>query len=244
MEVSIKSWSKYAAALDKCDRKAAAMISAWREKHPDRPINDLIDYAEKVVARYSEAAVTLAEAYIERIQVASHTAVRTVAADTLETADIAKAINGTLKFSDRPDILGQACGRLVKKAAADTILRTAEHTRAEFAWIPQGDSCAFCTMLASKGWQRVSKGSNVRAEHIHQNCQCTYSIRYSKSTVYKGYDPEAYRRQYYEADGDGEGGTPKARLNYMRRKYYAENADAINSAKREAYAMFKEEPTE
>lgn len=47
--------------------------------------------------------------------------------------------------------------RLVKRAGADTTLKNAQRDGAEFAWVPHGDSCAFCLTLASRGWQRASQ---------------------------------------------------------------------------------------
>ena len=37
------------------------------------------------------------------------------------------------------------------------MLKNALRDGAEFAWVPNGDTCAFCMTLASRGWQRASK---------------------------------------------------------------------------------------
>lgn len=72
---------------------------------------------------------------------------------------------------------------------------------AEFAWVPHGDTCAFCTMLASRGWQRASKKAlkNGHAEHIHAHCDCEYAVRFGRESSVKGYDPDEYLRRYRAA---------------------------------------------
>ena len=127
--------------------------------------------------------------------------------------------------------------RLVKQAGADTTLKNALRDGAEWAWVPHGDTCAFCITLASRGWQRASdkalKGGH--AQHIHANCDCEYAIRFNANTTVAGYDPEKYLQQYEDAGGD---------INAMRRANYAEHKDIINAKKRAAYAARKGSTTE
>lgn len=129
-------------------------------------------------------------------------------ADPAEVApyeEVAKAIAGTTS-EQHPGVVG----RFVKQAGEDTMLQNAARDGAEFAWTPGGRGCAFCLMLASRGWQRVSKrtlkkigpdGRWIHAEHIHPHCKCDYSIRFNEDTEVEGYDPDALREQYENADG-------------------------------------------
>lgn len=143
--------------------------------------------------------------------------------------EVAKMVNAT---KDSPPQLQRGVSRLVKRAGADTTLQNAKRDGAEFAWIPHGDTCAFCLTLASRGWQRASanvlKGGH--AEHIHANCDCEFAIRFSSGTDVAGYDPEKYLQQYREAGGD---------INAIRRFNYAAHKDRINAQKRAAYAAKK-----
>jgi len=126
----------------------------------------------------------------------------------------------------------QGVSRLVKRAGADTTLKNALRDGAEFAWIPQGDTCAFCLTLASRGWQKASQAAikGGHAEHIHANCDCEYAIRFDGRSTVAGYDPDKYLRQYRAADGD---------INKLRRVNYAANKERINAQKRAAYAARK-----
>ena len=135
-------------------------------------------------------------------------------------------------------MMSEAIGRLVKMAGVDTVMQNALRDGAEWAWIPRGDTCAFCLTLASRGWQRASAKAikNGHAEHIHANCECTYAVRFRSDQNVQGYDPEEYRKLYYSADGN----TPDEKINSMRRVQYKINRDKINAQKREAYAERKE----
>lgn len=97
-------------------------------------------------------------------------------------------INATRKS---PPQMQSGVSRLVKQAGADTSLKNAARDGAEWAWIPHGDTCAFCITLASRGWQRQSLKAMMggHAEHIHSNCDCEYAIRFSHSTNVAGVRP-------------------------------------------------------
>jgi len=65
-------------------------------------------------------------------------------------------------------------------------------------------------------------------------------IRHSDSLNVRGYDPDAYKRMYYDAPG----GSSRNKINAMRRQMYKEHKDEINAQKREAYAMREHPETE
>lgn len=105
--------------------------------------------------------------------------------------------------------------RMTKQMGADSTLKNALRDGAQFAWIPSGDTCAFCITLASRGWQNVSKKTlrNGHAEHIHAHCDCQYAVRFDKNSNVAGYDPDKYLDMYYSAEGKN----PKEKINSLRR---------------------------
>ena len=135
-----------------------------------------------------------------------------------------------------PDAVAASVGRLVKTAGVDTTMQNALRDGAEWAWVPSGDTCAYCLMLASQGWVRASRDAirNGHAEHIHNNCDCTFQVRFNNKTSVEGYDPDALYDEYI-----GSGETRMERLNAIRRKLYARDRDRINEQKREAYRRRK-----
>lgn len=193
----------------------------------------LIDYAYALATKYGEGAAAAAAEMYDAVAIASKANVPPATpAKTATYDEVAKAVNGTLKQS--PEIVPSAVSRLVKTAGVDTTLNNAIRDGAYFAWIPRGETCAFCLMLASRGWQKASKNAikNGHAEHIHANCDCTYMVRFGNDLFVEGYDPQQYLDMYNNADGVGW----EEKLNTMRRDFYAENKEKINAQKRSAYA--------
>ena len=237
MTVSVDAWLDFIDALKKVNTKAGNMIQS-RLIHMGgaaglTDVKGFMDYAYAVASRYGEAAAAIACEMYDAVAAASGVAVP--AAEPAATAtygEVAKAVNGTLKYGN-DEIIQAAIVRLVKMASVDTTMQNALRDGAEWAWIPHGDTCAFCIMLASRGWQNISKATlrNGHADHIHSNCDCTYMVRHSSDFNVSGYDPDKYLREYNDADGRNW----KDKLNAMRREHYAENADEINAQKREAY---------
>ncbi len=234
MQISRKDWNNYIERLSKINSEAAKLVREYIEKNGIEDVQALIDYSYKVAAKYGNASASLAAMMYD--VVADLEEVVLPAAELAELpkyGEVAKAVQGTLKTSQNAEEISGAVSRLVKRTGQDTILQNAQRDRAQFAWIPAGETCAFCITLASRGWQYMSKNAlkNGHAEHIHSNCDCTYMIRHSDNFNVAGYDPEKYADMYYDADGT----KPKEKINSMRRKFYAENREEILSQKADAY---------
>lgn len=246
MTVSNKAWQKYVKTLAAIDQTAARKFEVYVRgldlgKYANR--KKAIDYAVKLASVYGESAAAAACEMYDAIAAAAgvyYPAATPAMIDEYIYGDVAKTVNGMIKQQASAESMGQAIGRLVKRTGADTTLQNAIRDRAEFAWIPSGDSCAFCIMLASNGWQPATKAAmnGGHAEHIHANCDCEYAIRFTPDTEYAGYNPREYRDMYDEADEDGN--SWEARVNVIRRQQYAEKKDEINAQKREAYAARQE----
>lgn len=243
MFVSATDWAKYRDKLSKISKKAVDELDKFVEGiggysgHADA----VIEYAYALATRYGEAAAELACMMYDAMAAAENAAaLPAVPAATATLPEVAKSIRGASNFSDLTVV--PVVGRLVKQAAADTTLQNAARDGAQFAWIPSGDTCAFCLTLASQGWQNVSKRTlkNGHAEHIHNNCDCQYAVRFNESTQVGGYDPRRYRKMYDDADGR----TPKAKINALRREAYAEDAERINEMKRANYAARRAKESE
>lgn len=183
-------------------------------------INAAISYAFGVATKYGEAASELACQMYDAV--AQATGVMLPAAEPAATAtidEVAKAVQGTIKTGNIQTV-ASAVGRQVKMAGVDTTMQNAIRDGAEWAWIPRGETCAFCIALASRGWQRASKKAlkGGHAEHIHANCDCTYAIRHDGKSTVEGYEPDKYLDMYNSTRG-----TPTEKINAMRRAAYAQN---------------------
>lgn len=218
MRISRKDWNLLVRRLSAISSKAAEDMRDYMYAHPRAEMSDAVMVANAIATKYGEASASLACDMYDAVAEASGITVPPAEpAPTATYGEVAKAVYGTAKTS--PASIPQTVGRLVKTAGADTTLRNAQRDGAQFAWVPNGDSCAFCITLASRGWQYMSKKAmkNGHAIHIHSNCDCEYAIRFSEDDGVEGYDPQKYRDIYYGAEGN----TPKERINAIRRKQYA-----------------------
>lgn len=240
--VSSKSWDRYINALKKLNNKATnKMLAKINEvgTGDKEALEELIRYAYAIATRYGEGAASLTcEMYDALAALSGELVAPAAPAATATYGDVAKAIYGTNMQSKNPEVMADSIGRLVKMASVDTMQQNALRDGAEWAWIPSGDTCAFCIMLASNGWQPASKKAIKygHAMHVHANCDCTYAIRFNSNVNVEGYDPDKYYEMYKDADGS----TPEDKINYMRRQFYVENKEEINAQKRDAYEKRQE----
>ena len=221
--------TSYHARLSKLNEKAGQQMAEYVAAHGTEDGPALIAYAHALVTKYGEGSAELAcQMYDALAEAQGVTLPAAEPAATAEYGEVARMVNATKR--QNPANLPNGVRRLVKRAGADTTLHNAIRDGAEWAWVPHGDTCPFCMMLASNGWQKASakllKGGH--AEHIHANCDCEFAVRFDGSTTVAGYDPEKYLRQYRAAGSD---------VNAMRRIDYAARKDAINAQKRAAYAL-------
>ena len=244
MKITSKAWKNYIGIQRRLSDRAAtemlAMLTKLSAQYEEGVItleeyqNAAIDYAYALATKYGEGAGSAAcELYDAIADLQGANVPPAVPADTATVSEAAKAVVGTMKTGN-DNIVASSVGRMVKLVGVDTIQKNALRDGAEWAWIPMGDTCAFCLTLASRGWQKASKKAikGGHAEHVHANCDCTYAIRFKPNIDVEGYDPKKYLDMYCDADG----GTPQDRINAMRREFYKQNKEAINAQKRSAYA--------
>ena len=242
MFISAKDWAVFVAKLSKINQTAANAVRAYIAKEGIENRDALLNFCFQTAQKYGTASGSITALMYDTV--AELEGVKLPAAELapmLEYGDVARAVNGTLKTSVNPEEIAGSVARLVKRVGQDTMIYNAIRDHAEYAWIPSGDTCAFCIMLASDGWQPASKAAlnGGHADHIHSNCDCTYMIRHSSDLNVRGYNPGRYREMYDDADGRGW----RQKVNAMRRENYAKNADEINEQKREAYAIRMRPPT-
>lgn len=242
MTIPERTWVNYINRLRKVNDAAAAKMETYLRTHTVETYaqrQELIEYAYAVATRYGEGAAELACEMYDALGLASEAILPAAEpAGTATIAEVAKTVNGTMKVSKDIEVIAASVGRLVKMAGVDTTMKNAIRDRAEWAWIPHGDTCAFCIALASMGWQKASREAlkGGHAEHIHANCDCTYAVRFTEDTRFAGYRPEEYREIY----DDAEGSSSSKKINALRREFYAENREKINAQKRSAYEKRRE----
>lgn len=242
MTISDKVWTRYLKALRRMSDEAAAALTRWMAAHDFSTYEGkqaLIRYAYALATKYGEGAGALAcQMYDALAELSGVILPPAVPAATATMQETARAVIGTLNQDPGGAITADAVGRLARLAGVDTTMQNAIRDGAEWAWIPSGDTCAFCITLASRGWQTASRAAlkGNHAEHVHANCDCTYAVRFDRYSGVAGYDPDRYKEMY----DDSPGRSSQDKINAMRRKFYAENREEINEQKRSNYEKRKE----
>lgn len=231
--LSRKDWNKYVERLSAINKTAGLKMRAWIDKHGTEDVAALVRVAYALVTKYGEAASAAACQMHDEIaekQNANVPPAEPKATQNIRYVDA--AIRSTLLRA--PGTIPSTVSELVKRTGAETTLKNAQRDGAYFAWVPNGDTCAFCITLASNGWRRASKktANGDHADHIHKNCDCEFAISFNGPGQIEGYDPDKYLAMYEGAEGY----SWKDKVNSMRRAQYAANKDAINAQKRAAYA--------
>lgn len=218
MKISRRAWIEYIKRMAEISDAAADLMEKWIKKNGFGNDKALLDYAFSLSSHYGDAIGELSCQMYEATAIAQSVIVPAAEpAKTPEYGEVAKAVHGTMKQS--LILVPSTIGRLVKQVGADTTLKNAERDGAQFAWVPNGDTCAFCITLASRGWQNISKNTlrNGHAEHIHANCDCQYAVRFDRESGIAGYDPDEYLEMYNKSEGN----TPQDKINSMRRLIYS-----------------------
>lgn len=92
--------------------------------------------------------------------------------------------------------------RLVKKLGRESIVHAADSDPKKPRWarVPHGQTCAWCLMLASRGWVYLDAQSAGAARQWHADCDCQIVPAWGKKTPkIAGYDPDALYAQYEAA---------------------------------------------
>ena len=98
-------------------------------------------------------------------------------------------------------VLSGALGREIQTGARRTILRASDldPSTPRFARVPVGKTCAFCCMLASRGWVYHSKDLAGGAGHeYHDSCNCRIVPDWEHKNL-PGYQPDDMYRVYLSA---------------------------------------------
>lgn len=137
----------------------------------------------------------------------------------------------------------------VKQAARDTVTYNARRDPAKprYARVPSGEkTCAFCMMLASRGFVYKNAETAGMTEVFHAKCDCQIVPEFGKGSArIPGYDPDAMQEKYQEARKQAQAELQKAGLTraptpgetaQQMRKLYADSLSDGKGVKRSNYA--------
>ncbi len=217
-EVAIKQATSFARDLIELYGDAAAYISA-------------VFYEEMA----NRAGITVG-AQLEELDEDVITRAATKAANSLAAGSSLEAYQRQLEAIVKRFILQQANETSMNNALAS------QKTGVKYARVPTGnETCAFCLMLASRGFVYATKESAGEMNHFHEHCDCLIISDFGEDAALEGYDESEYLKlweshQVYDESGNVDWvGT----LNSIRREQYPDIKDARNARRRALYAQKK-----
>ena len=180
----------------------------------------IFDFAEGLIREYGGAAALNAADFFEsQTGIANALASESIDLKSLDTSlryAISQARYDNLEKSPLPAV-NQNITRQTKNQAHQTMVDNARRSHVMFARVPTGaHTCAFCMMLASRGFVYYSKRSAGEMMQFHNDCDC--HIVAGVDGV-EGYDPEELYRDYKDARENAESGDYKSVLAQMRKDY-------------------------
>ena len=128
---------------------------------------------------------------------------------------------------DNVDDAQQFIGDIISAALRTQTQRSIRHdpTNPRWARVPQGKACAFCTMLASRGFAYTSEeAAGGEGNQYHDDCHCRVIPSWGKQTL-TGYKPDVLRAMWEKAKKEKESET--AALAALRRLYHDDVSDGV-----------------
>ena len=186
--LSKATFNAYVAKMRQLNVKAAEEMQSYIDSFGFDNMTALVKKAYQIATKYGEGASELACLAYDML--AEQQGAKVLPAVPAETATLDETWGAVQEsLNEGEDKVANAVSRLVKQAGADTIQLNASRDHAEMAFVPVGQTCAFCLMLASRGWEYVGRNAKSHAAHIHANCDCQYLVRFSPDEGVSGYDP-------------------------------------------------------
>ena len=245
MQISKESWSRYQRAHALLQDNAKYKLEQYFDKLPwgeneAASINALCNYAVELVQVYGLADGELAAQFYDELMAMQGATVRPAEIAAVDEDFVVRDVNGAVdkgtSSTAQKALAAAAVSGHVKRVGVETMHNAAMRDGAMWAWVCIGDTCAFCRVLGSNGWQEASR--NVRAgnhaEHIHDRCDCQFVVKPAGASLeIEGYDPDALYAEYKSAPGR----SSKDKINAIRRADYTpEYAEQRNARRRELYA--------
>lgn len=233
--VTRSSLNRYSKAVDQAVEAARADLAAFWDTLPlDDPAacrDALIDFVPRLAAQYGDVAALAATEWYdsERDAAGIRSEYRATPGPSALPVQVEASVRASADhlWSDQQEkmlaALNGAIQMWVKDAGRNTILRNARRDPSNPRWarVPRGaKTCAFCTMLASRGWVYASeKTAGGAGNRFHHDCDCEIVPAFGDADPkIDGYDPDHLLELYNEARSAAlESGDNPSDLNVLMR---------------------------
>lgn len=194
---------------------------------PEAARDTLLEVVPALTAQYGDIAATVAADWYDQERAAAGVAgtfrasmAPVVSADAVQGA--VRYAAGNL-FTDQPsgtlDYLDVQGGRYALQPGRDTVTFNAHKDHARFARVPHGaHTCAFCLVMASRGFVYRSAETAGALDTYHGGCSCVAVPDWSDHPAVEGYDPAALQAQYQDAQRTAGAGDLGSILSALRQQ--------------------------
>lgn len=211
----------------------AGFFAAVDLSRPELVRDALVEIVPLLVHEYGELAAVSAAEWYEQVHPGAFLA---------RTADSTFPVDGVTQsvryhagalFTDDPYAtlhgLSGALQRFVFYSGRETVARNVQldPSRPRFARVPSGaKTCAFCNLLASRGFVYFSRMTAGERSDWHDDCDCQVVPEWDASGHHiAGYDPDAMYDRYLQARHAAGSSDPKVILSSMREMFPDEYTD-------------------
>lgn len=186
-----------------------ALFDVWQATGRDiDALHDAVNMlAPPIAAKYGQASGTLAAELWEEIYRADTGRSASAIIDDADDSRLFGASSGYAFSGDAVDpdlatahVLG-TMNKAVNGHARRTMTRNTANHGGRYARVPTGaTTCAFCLMLASRGFVYRSAESAGEFDSYHSNCDCQVIASFDEdNSAIDGYDPDEYLAMYRAA---------------------------------------------
>lgn len=181
--------------------------------NPDRPEqarDALLEYLPALTDTYGEMAAAVAAEWFDEVYAAHGPRARFRATPAPPVAS--EAVEATVRYAagglfganlNTAGLLTTAVSRWALQPSRDTVSLNASKTNARWARVPTGaETCAFCLLVASRGFVYTSEQTAGKGNAYHGDCDCLPVPDWSRHPALEGYDPDALYRDFYNPAAD------------------------------------------
>lgn len=201
---------------------------------PELVRDALVEIVPILVREYGDLAATAAAEWYESVHPGAFLA-RT--AGTFPDDGVIESVRyhaGAL-FTDSPtDTLAGLSGamqRFVFYSGRNTVAQNVQidRERPRFARVTSGArTCAWCSLMASRGFVYLSQQTAGLNDHYHDDCDCQIVAEWDRDSAHiEGYDPDRLYDMYRAARSASGASSDKAIAAEMRRMFPDEFTDSI-----------------
>lgn len=204
---------------------------------PEAARDALLEITPLLVREYGDLAAVAAAEWYEEVRPGPFNARTAPMALDGEVAGSVRYAAGHL-FGENPSAtlsaLSGSMQRFITYGGRATVARNVQldPLKPRFARVPTGaKTCAWCAMLASRGFVYHSEVTAGMKDHWHDDCDCQAVVEFDRNTAHiEGYDPDRLYAMYLQAREASNGVTDKDIAVELRRMFPDEFTDGVHAA--------------